>query len=74
MEFKNDNDYSVIVFSDLGYLCKVQYVHGVADCARWLDNSSKYKDWTKMNVYARRSGRFIKQYVKGRDTIPNKPR
>lgn len=74
MEFKNKNDYSVIVFSDLGYLCKFQYVHDVADCARWLDHSRNYSTWTKINVYVRRSGRFLMQYVKGRDTIPNKPR
>lgn len=60
-EFKGSSDYSVIVFGEQGFMIKMQYVNDLHSLIRWL-NQSKFKDWTTLNVYARRSGRFIRQY------------
>lgn len=73
MEFKNDNDYSLTVFGTSGYMCKMQYVHSLHTACEWLGNS-KYKDWQTINVYARRSRRFIVQYKRNKDSIHDKPR
>ncbi len=73
MEFKNDCDYSVTVFSQNGFLVKVQYVHDLHALCRWLDESRKYNSWSAINVYARRSRRFISQFKKGYP-LPAKPR
>ena len=60
-EFRGSSDYSVIVFGEAGFLIKMQYVNDLYSLIHWL-NGSKFKDWTTLNVYARRSGRFIRQY------------
>ncbi len=70
-EFKNDNDYSVSVFSETEFLVKMAFCHSPKLAEKWLNNS-KYQNWQIMNVYARRSGRFIGQFKKG--NIPYKPR
>lgn len=72
-EFRNDNDYSVSVFNENRFLIKVGFVHNLYAFTLWLDSSSNYKSWTYMNVYIRRSKRFLRQYRKG-NYIPSKPR
>ncbi len=71
-EFQNKNDYSVTVFNDNGFLVKVQYVNNIYKLCQWLDGS-KYNSWTYLNVYARRSQRFIKRQYKG-NFIDQKPK
>jgi len=63
-EFKNKNDYSCTIFSESGFLVKVEFVHSILSLAKWLDNS-KYKEWNYINVYARRSQRYILRHYKG---------
>lgn len=71
-EFQNKNDYSVIVFDCNGFLVKSSYVHDVYKYSLWL-SGTKYANWTYINVYARRSQRFIQRYYKG-NFIPQKPK
>jgi len=73
VEFKNDNDYSVSVFSGTEFLVKMSFTHSPKDAEKWLNSSYKYKDWEYMNVYARRSGRFLGRFYKG-NFIPYKPK
>lgn len=72
-DIRRDNDYSVIVFGNNRPLVKMERVHSLVTCSRWLDRSYKYASWDTMNVYARRSGRFIGQYKRGA-FIPAFPR
>ncbi len=72
-EFKNKNDYSVIVFENNRFLCKYTYVGNLYKFVLFLEKTYQFKNWTAMNVYVRRSGRFLKQYRNG-DFIPPKPR
>lgn len=62
-EFKRQNDYSVSVFGAHGFLAKYQYVGNLYKFGLFLDE--KYPDWAYMNVYARRSGRYLKRYYRG---------
>lgn len=71
-EFQNKNDYSVAIFNSSGFLVKVQYVHNIYKLCLWLE-TSKYKDWTYINIYVRRSQRFLKRHYKG-NFIEQKPR
>lgn len=48
------------------------YVHSLYSLSQWLGTSTQHKDWHYMNVYARRTGRYINRYYKG-NFIPNKP-
>ena len=73
LEFQNKNDYSVSAFSRSGFLCKYSFVGNVFKLAVFLSNHPDFAQWERLNVYARRSGRFIKQYKKG-DYIDQKPR
>ena len=70
-EFQNKNDYSISAFSADGFLCKHAYV---GNCFKYtIFLNEKFPEWTSINVYARRSGRFIGQFKKG-NYIPQKPR
>ena len=62
MEFKGKNDYSITIYNQYGYIGYMVYVNNLHQCARWLDRSGKYNTWTHINVYARRTRRFIAQY------------
>lgn len=73
VEFQNKNDYSVIVFSNSGFLCKYTFVGNIYKLSIFLDNHQQFKSWEKINIYARRSGRFLKQIRKG-DFIEPKPK
>lgn len=73
-EFKNKSDYSIIAFSkEYGFLVKVEFSQAVAYTCNWLTNSYKYYKWDYVNVYVRRSGRYLGRYYKG-GYIPQKPR
>lgn len=68
MEFKRKNDYTCIVV--LNYngeydparsaKMKLEYVNNIVKLAYWLRD--KGIDWHHINVYARRTRRFIVQY------------
>lgn len=57
MEFKNNNDYSCIVFLANGRQMKMQYVHSIIRLKYWLKDKSI--DYKYINIYVRRSGRFL---------------
>ena len=70
-EFKRKNDYSLIVFrsektNDVAL--KLMYVHNVYKAVQWVNRSRKYSNWHHINIYVRRSGRFIKQ-IRQTDTF-----
>ncbi len=73
MEFQNKNDYSVIVYGPSGFLAKYSYVGNIYKLVLFLNNKPEFRNWTAVNVYARRSGRFIVQYRPGQFVAP-KPR
>jgi len=75
MEFKNSSDYTCIVFFDDSRKepFKMQFVNGCYAFSNWLDSSDKYRDWKYFNVYARRTGRYLRRMYKG-NYIENKPR
>ena len=64
-EFKNKNDYSVTVFSATGFLIKISFANDMYKLSKWLDES-KFKEWHYMNVYARRTNRYICRIYKGK--------
>lgn len=64
MEFKNKNDYSCIVFKSNQVLIKLEYVHSIYALTKWLDGS-KYNEWEYINIYCRRSRRYISRQIKG---------
>lgn len=61
-EFKRKNDYSVSVFGTGGFLCKYVYVGNVYKFSQFLDD--KFPDWEYMNIYVRRSGRYLMRYYR----------
>lgn len=75
MEFQNKNDYSVIVFFDDGKPpLKMPYVHNCYACSQWLTRSKNYTNWLYMNVYARRTLRYIKRFYANNNFIEAKPK
>lgn len=63
MEFKNKNDYTVIVFFDDGKPpLKSEFVHNCYKMALWLNESRNYSTWKYFNVYARRTQRYIRRF------------
>ena len=74
LEFKNSNDYSFTVFDEKNnVIYKKLYSDNVFRDCMWLNNSNNFKQWLYVNVYARRSGRFIGRYYRN-NFIPQKPR
>lgn len=65
MEFKNKNDFTIIVFSGSQFLGKMVYVHNLYAASLWLNSSRKFESWTYFNVYARRSGRYLQRCYRG---------
>lgn len=72
-EFKNKNDYSVMVFDRNGFLAKYTFVQSPFVLSKDLVKYPKFQQWSHMNVYVRRSGRFIGQFKRD-NFIPHKPR
>lgn len=62
-EFKRKNDYSVSVFDAHGFLAKYTYVGNLYKFSLFLDG--KYPSWVYMNVYSRRSNRYLTRFYKG---------
>lgn len=71
-EFQNKNDYSISAFSANGFLCKYIFVGNVFKFALFLSSHERFNTWVSINVYSRRSGRFIGQFKNG-SYIPQKP-
>lgn len=69
-EFEKRNDYSVSVFNAHGFLAKYQYVGNLYKFSLFLND--KYPNWDYINVYARRSGRYLIRFYKG-NFIPPYP-
>ncbi len=59
MEFKNKNDFTIVIWAGSNRLGMMVYVHSLYACSQWLSRSSMYSNWTYFNVYARRSGRYL---------------
>jgi hypothetical protein len=60
----NKNDYSVIVFLENETKPKKwEYVHKLNGFSMFLNTS--HPTWKYMNVYERRTGKFLKQFRKG---------
>ena len=57
------NDYSIVVFFESTTPKKWSYVHRINGFAKFLD--SKHSAWKYINVYERRTGKFIKRFNKG---------
>jgi hypothetical protein len=64
-EFKNKNDYTVTIWNGSQYLGKMEYVHNLYAASLWLSASQRYATWTYINVYARRSGRYLSRLYRG---------
>lgn len=73
LEFQNKSDYSFSAFGDNGFLYKKDYSHNIYKDCVWLTNSEKFKEWKYINVYARRTGRFLGRFYR-ENYIPQKPR
>lgn len=73
MEFQNKNDYSVIIFFEDKPPLKMAYVHSCYSLSQWLNRSKNYQSWSYMNVYARRTLRYIKRFYKN-NFIEAKPK
>lgn len=64
-EFKNKNDYTITIWNGRNRLGKMVFVHNLYAASLWLSNSRTYVSWTYINVYARRSGRYLGRFYKG---------
>ena len=62
------NDYTCIVFYRDAKPKKWRFVHGLKGFASFL--SDKHSSWKYMNVYERRSGKYLKRFYKG-NLIPD---
>lgn len=60
---KHKNDYSCIVFFETGSPKKWNYVHKLNGFGLFLDKS--HPSWKYLNVYERRSGKYLKRFYKG---------
>ncbi|MBN2747566.1 MAG: hypothetical protein JXR34_12635 [Bacteroidales bacterium] len=65
---QHKNDYSVVVFLSTGEVKKWSFVHKLNGFVQFLDN--KHSDWLYMNVYDRRSRKYLKRFYKG-NSIPD---
>lgn len=62
------NDYSVVAFFENEKPKKWNFVHRLSPFSQFLTN--KHKDWLYMNVYDRRTRKFLKRFNKG-NIIPD---
>lgn len=70
-EFKKKNDYTIIIFyEDKRAPFKMVYVHNCYDTSKWLNTSQNHQNWLYMNVYVRRSGRYLQRFYKNRFIAP----
>ena len=71
-EFKRQNDYSVSIFGANGFLAKYNYVGNLYKFTLFLNENPKFREWVYINVYARRSGRYLMRFYNG-DYVPPFP-
>jgi hypothetical protein len=64
---KRKNDYSAVVFLSTGEVKKWSYVGKLNGFAKFLD--SKHSEWLYMNVYDRRTRKYLKRFYKG-NSVP----
>lgn len=68
---KRKNDYSIVIFFNNGKPPqKMEFVHNLLNCTKWLDNSRNYYDYIYINIYLRRSGEYIGRHYKGNFIYP----
>lgn len=72
MEFKNDNDYTITVFKGKTMIKSWQFVHNLYSAKMNLNRICP--EWEYMNVYARRTRRFIGRFYANASYIPQKPK
>lgn len=66
---ENKNDYSVFAFfNNQDKPKRWSYVHNLRKFAKFLNE--KHPDWSYINVYERRTRKYLKRFYKGND-IPN---
>lgn len=68
-EFKRKNDYSITAFQGSRKVNTMVYVHSISSYVKYLEK--KRIEWSVINVYARRTRRFLKRFYKDRDIIPH---
>lgn len=54
------NDYTCIAFYENENPKKWQFVHGLSKFVSFLNQ--KHPNWTYLNVYERRTGKYLKRY------------
>jgi len=69
--YKNKNDYSVIIALSNGDFKKYTFVHNLYNFSNFVNR--QFPGWSALNVYNRRTGKFLIQYHPG-DFIPPKPK
>jgi len=57
------NDYSCIVFYKGGKTKKWQFVHGLSKFVTFINE--KHPGWEYINVYERRTGKYLKRFYPG---------
>ncbi|MDQ8748664.1 hypothetical protein BAS06_14055 [Elizabethkingia miricola] len=71
--WKNKNDYSLRVFNGGFIIVEMPFVGNCYKASIWLSESYKYRNWTHLEAYNRRSGQFVGTF--SRDSfIPPFPR
>jgi hypothetical protein len=65
---KHKNDYSCIAFFESGKPKKWQYVHKLDGFVKFLNQ--KHQGWKYLNVYERRTGKYLKRFYPGNHIPP----
>ena len=60
---QHKNDYSLVVFFQDGKVKKWQFVHNLNKFVSFLNQ--KHPHWKYINVYERRTGKYIKRFYPG---------
>ena len=68
VEFKKKNDYTITAYLGSRKVNSMKYVHKITTYVAYLEKQGI--EWSVINVYARRSERFLKRFYKGNDIIP----
>lgn len=57
------NDYTCIVYFNIGQFKKWTYVHNLSGFAQFLEK--RHQSWVYFNVYDRRTGAYLKRFYRG---------
>ncbi|MEQ9221067.1 MAG: hypothetical protein RLO17_23635 [Cyclobacteriaceae bacterium] len=68
--YKNRNDFTCVAYQGSRKTAYMKYVNKLTDFVSWMEKEKK--EWSVINVYARRSGDFIVRYYRD-DIIPKRP-